>query len=69
MIEFKEIILKRVDELLELTDEIVSKRQPDTPGNEDAYFKAPYGTILLLKQTYGDDSSAEKTLLALKTTI
>lgn len=66
MTEFKEIILKRVDELLQLTEEIVTKKEPNTPGNEDAYFKALHGTIYLLKQTYGDDSSAQQTLLALK---
>jgi hypothetical protein len=66
MMQIKDIILKRIDELLQLTEEILTKRKPNTPGNEDAYYKALYGTVLLLKQTYGDNSAAERTLLALK---
>lgn len=62
----KEILLKRIEELLQLTKEIYSTKEPNTIGNQDAYFKAIYGTISILKTTYGPDSNAEKTLLSLK---
>ena len=66
MNESKDIILKRIEELLESTGHIYSKKVQNTSCDENSYFKSIYGTISILKATYGDNSSAEKTLLSLK---
>lgn len=45
MTELKEIILKRIDDLLITTDQIYQNRANGNACDENSYFKALYGTI------------------------
>lgn len=66
MAYLKETILTRIDEVLEQNKKVRLDSTAILNWNEEMFFNTLYGTIGILKVTYGDDSPVERTLLSLK---